>query len=441
MSNADGPTPCDQQSSSAKTKAEFWSGHEDPIGTTQTSNLTVIKSVTQRFSTPKDLLPLQEIFRLMTNDCIRIGLAANVSTLKRLSLMSYNELKRYDCPSYYKLSAISRAAGILASRVKSIRRGMRTRSPYAVRPMLTTSYGFVIENGSLKIPFRKRERYEVPLNNHTLDVLSGESLRVRSFTLTDKGLSIAFSRSVKRNDFDTTCGLDRNLRNLTYGNETKVIHYDMSRAVKIAKTTNEIVSSFRRNDVRIRKRIASKYGTRWRSKSNHLLHCATKRIVERASLNREAIVIENIEGIRALYRRGNRQGAAFRGMMNTWAFSKAQRQIEYKAAWNGVTVIHLTKDQTRGTSRTCYRCGERLQDSREKPRRSWCPRCKTWTDRDVVAVVNQARRGRLTFDRSLPKAAKGEAVEAVTRNVAVAEPLILRVDASKLTQREAYASL
>ncbi len=190
------------------------------------------------------------------------------------------------------------------------------------------------------------------------------------------------------------------------------------------------------------KAIASKYGTRRRNRINHLLHCATRFIVNEAHANGEAIVLENITGIRALYRRGNRQGVTHRRRMNSWTFREAQRQIEYKAAWDGVPIIHLTKGETRGTSTTCYRCGERLQDSRERHRRLWCPGCKRWRDRDVVAAVNQARRGRLTFDRSLPEEAKGGAVEAMKGNVAsVGEPLILRVDASKLTRRETRASL
>src|SRR3989442_1556051 len=45
-----------------------------------------------------------------------------------------------------------------------------------------------------------------------------------------------------------TAGLDRNLRNVTYGNEGRVIQYDLSKAVQIAETTREIVGSFRRGD-------------------------------------------------------------------------------------------------------------------------------------------------------------------------------------------------
>jgi len=88
------------------------------------------KSVKQRFALPPSIKPLMESFRLMRNDAIRIGLAAGASTLKRLSKLTYADLGQYKVPSYYKLCAISKAAGILASRKKSIRRGFPTKIPY-----------------------------------------------------------------------------------------------------------------------------------------------------------------------------------------------------------------------------------------------------------------------------------------------------------------------
>ena len=63
------------------------------------------------------------------NDSIRIGLLNDTSSLRKLSLLAYNQLARYDSPSYYKLCAISRAAGILAARKKSTRRGFPSNVP------------------------------------------------------------------------------------------------------------------------------------------------------------------------------------------------------------------------------------------------------------------------------------------------------------------------
>src|SRR2546421_11214928 len=97
-----------------------------------------MKSVWQHYAPTRDVLGLLEVFRKMVNESIRIGLANDASSLRKLSLLSYNQLAQYASPSCYKLCAISRAAGILAARKKSIRRGFDTRAPYAVRPQLVS---------------------------------------------------------------------------------------------------------------------------------------------------------------------------------------------------------------------------------------------------------------------------------------------------------------
>ena len=93
----------------------------------------------------------------MVNESIRIGLVNDVSSLRRLSLLSYNQLAQYDSPSCYKLSAISRASGILAARKKSLRRGLQTRNPYAVRQQLVSCYSFKTKKRRTRDSSRKRE--------------------------------------------------------------------------------------------------------------------------------------------------------------------------------------------------------------------------------------------------------------------------------------------
>src|SRR3989442_12898675 len=101
-----------------------------------------VKSVWQYYVSSSDVLMLLEVFRRMVNDSLRIGLVNSVSSLKKLSLLSYNQLAHYDSLSYYMLCAISRAQCILTARKNSIRRGFTTRTPYSFRPQLGTCYGF-----------------------------------------------------------------------------------------------------------------------------------------------------------------------------------------------------------------------------------------------------------------------------------------------------------
>ncbi len=221
---------------------------------------SAIKAVIQRYTPNVRILELLETFRQMVNDCIGIGLANNVATFKKLCSLSYKELARYDCPSYYKLCAVSRAAGILATRRKSIRRGYWTKNPYSVKPQLTAYFGFKLKNGILKLSVGERQYFEIALENNTMDVLATNApLMVRSITLTASIVSLTISKKVPLIECTTTTGLDRNLRELTYGNGVRVVKYNLSKTVRIADTTTEIVASFKRNDARVRKKIASKY--------------------------------------------------------------------------------------------------------------------------------------------------------------------------------------
>jgi len=163
----------------------------------------------------------------------------------------------------------------------------------------------------------------------------------------------------------------------------------------------------------------------------------TKRIIAVAVQQRTAIVLENIEGIRCLYRKGNGQGRKYRGMMNGWSFREAQRQIEYKARWIGLPAVRLSRRKTRGSSMTCPRCRERLQSDKRLNRKLWCQKCRLVMDRDRVAAINLARRGRVRFARSRPPIieAQGGAVEAVKGNPT--PTVIPGVDAPKPTSHTA----
>lgn len=370
----------------------------------------------------------------MTNDCIKIGLDNNVSTMKKLCSISYPKLCRYDIISYYKLCAISRAAGILANRKKSIRRGFPTKDPCIKKHILTSCYGFKIKGRILKIPVGNKKYYNIPMNAHTRLLLSEQSLIVRSFTLTaNNSVSISYSKDAVDIECTSTNGIDRNLRNLTVGNCEKVVHYDLSDTIEIAEVTKDVIKSFKRDDVRIRRKIASKYGLRSRNRINQILHRVSKDVVGTAKKTKSALVFEDIRNIRRLYLRGNGQNKQRRYVMNSgWSFGEIKRQIEYKAVWEGVPIIQLSRHETRGTSKFCPQCGKRTQESMDPRRRRglWCESCRRWFDRDVLAAMNLSLKGLLRFGSS-----KGDVGEAVKGNVDNPYPLILRVDASKLSRQ------
>ncbi len=394
-----------------------------------THTITAVKSVRQPFQPSFEILHLMDTFRIMVNDCVSIGLENNVSSMKKLCSLAYKRLARYDILSYYKLCAISHAAGMLANREKSIRRKMQPREPYAKRPLLVSCYGFRIVDGSLRIPTGSGIYCSIPLNRHVMQILSVPLLRIHSFTLTPESACICYSREVEEIECKGVYGIDRDLSNLTIGNFHQIEQYDLTKAVEISKNTRSVMSSLRRNDVRIRRKLYQKYGVRRNRRVNQLLHRVSKAVVRRAKQNKSAIAFEDIRYIRKLYRKGSYQGRLYRSRLNDWSFAEVKRQIEYKAAWEGLPIIQLSVKETRGTSQLCPRCGKRIAQVDRKTRQLWCDLCKRWMDRDVVAAMNLSIKGLQRFCSS-----QGLAGEAMVQESGSEEPAILRVDASKLSR-------
>ena len=150
----------------------------------------------------------------------------------------------------------------------------------------------------------------------------------------------------------------------------------------------EVKRRFNRNDSRVRKEIFAKYGKRQADEIQSEIHKITKRIVKYAVKNDLAIALQNIKGIRKLYRKGNGQGKQYRARLNSWSFGEFQRQVDYKARLNGHTVIYVN---ARSTSSKCAVCGDKLFP--EERRLLRCISCSRIVDRDENAAINIRNRG------------------------------------------------
>jgi len=337
------------------------------------------------------VLWLLEQFRQMMNECIRIGLRENVTSMKSLSCRAYRELKGYDVPSCYRLCAISAATGILRNYRKAKRDGKRVKEPYAHRLRLTTCYRFKIEGGELMLPLRAGEHITFPLSTHVQETVNG--FTVRSVTLTEDRLSLAYASDVQEIKPQGFVGIDSNLDNVTtVASGGTVTRLDLSKATQVKAVYREVRRHMRRNDVRVRRRISGKYGRKQRDKVQQIIHHASKLIVEEAKAKQYGIVMEKLTCIRRLYRHGNGQGRWYRGRMNSWSFGELQRQVKYKAKWLGLPVIYVPPH---GTSSKCSICGQKMKP--EENRMLRCPSCGYTVDRDVNAARNILEAGRLRF--------------------------------------------
>jgi putative transposase len=286
--------------------------------------------------------------------------------------------------------------------------------------MLTDCYAFRIIDGSLRLPIRPREYVYIPLNAYVLRSTEGYTLR--SVCLTACTLSVVFSKEAAQIKPKGLIGIDSNLDNVTSASSGgDVKRYELSRATEIKENCRQAKRGFTRNDSRVMQRLYSKYGRIQKNKVGWILHNTSAGIVRQAAEKQFGIVMEELTGIRKLCRRGNWQGRSYRARMNSWSYAELQRQIEYKARWEGIPVTYIHPSRT---SSTCAICGSKIAEC--AGRRVYCPRCNKAVDRDENAAVNILNAGlRFSLKGVAGEARKGNPEEQK-------EQAILGVDATQL---------
>ncbi len=383
------------------------------------------KTVKQPYTPIPEMIDFLEDFRKMINDAIRIAIAENVTSQFSITKKVYSQLSRYPYPTAYRLSACNIATGIISNYQKALRKKSKVNSPYVTQPFLRVwirKEGIAqIIDDKIRICLKSKKKYiSIPLSDYVLKSIQGYT--VRSVTLTEHTLLIAFSKEVAIAEPTNLIGIDRNLDNVTTSNlkgETKV--YDLSEATRTKATYREVRSHFTRNDFRVGKKVHGKYGRRQRNKVQQILHEKSKAIVAEAQATNSAIVMEDLTGIRKLYQKGNGQGNEYRSYMNSWSFYELQRQIEYKANWVGTKVIYVKPNKT---SAICSICGSEV--TKCVGRKVWCSHCMKSMDRDENAAFNIVKRGSLLApDGLVSEAMKGNEYPQL------GQPLLLQVDTSK----------
>jgi putative transposase len=369
--------------------------------------MLAVRAVKQNI-TALEVNEVLEVFRKMVNEAIRVGLERNISSRFKLNNVVYEELHN-GLHTWYILAAVEKACAILKNYRRAKRKNTKTKKPYVKKPFLSIgNQAYKIIDNKLRLPIKPRQYVYIPLNKHTLNVLSEPNLKLGSVTLTASTVSISFSKETAEIEPSGCIGIDRNLDNVTItSSDGEILAYDLSKATRIKAVYREVKRHFKRNDVRIRRRIFQKYGEKQRNKINQILHHVSKSIVEKAKEKRFGIVMENLKGIRKLYRKGNGQGRNYRSKLNSWSFYELQRQIEYKARWNGLPVIYVSPQKT---SSNCAICGSKILECTE--RKVYCPTCNKLVDRDVNAAKNILARG-LRF-KPAGRPAEGMVTECVS---------------------------
>jgi len=376
----------------------------------------VTKCIWQYHDKKEDLEPVFDYFRYCANEGIRIGIEKNFSSKFKLHYQLYHKL-RLDSKfhSKYVYGALECAASKLKLYKKTLKKKPHAKKPYISRNHLVIdNQSYKIEHDTIRITTEPTKYLFIKLTRYVCDKI--KDTKLGNLTITDDKIILSYSKDIPEQRPTSFTGIDRNLDNVTtHDSKGNTIVYDLSEAQRIILSYGIVKSKFRRNDSRIRKKIFRKYGKLQKDRVHDILHCTSKKIASQDA----GIIMEDIKGIRKLYRRGNGQGKRYRAKMNFWSFYELQRQIEYKARWLGLPINYV---KASGTSSKCAVCGSKLVP--EEQRKMFCSSCKTSIDRDVNAARNVLLRG----TRVVPDETTSEAVMAEPGNK---EPAICRVDAVK----------
>jgi len=344
----------------------------------------------------------------MVNESIRIGVEQNLSSLKSLNLNLYHYLS--DSTEFLKLY-VSRAIVVAKSNLRDFRR-TRKKNPHTKIPRYKKPYlivdkqSYKIIGTTLLIGVRPGRPYVgIPLNCYTMQQLAEPNIKTGAVTITPNFISISISKEIKSVRPIEFVGIDTNLNNITtvHSDGTVNIFSEISKITKFKEKYRIVKSHFRRNDVRIRRKIFQKYGIKQQRKTKQIIHAISKKLVNQ----KKQLIIEDLKGIRKMYRKGNGQGKKYRSRLNGWPFYEFRRQLEYKSKWyNGISVMVSKPNKT---SSKCSICGAKTIP--EEGRQIRCP-CGHKEDRDINAARNILYKGvQLRGPWLRPDAPQGEAMK------------------------------
>ncbi|MDV3276869.1 MAG: RNA-guided endonuclease TnpB family protein [Nitrososphaerales archaeon] len=382
-----------------------------------------VKAVRFTYKPTSETRELLENFRMMVNQAIHICLVESIKGRLKLRSRIYREFReRYGVVSCYPYSV----AEIAWSIVKKHRRWQR--EPFASRLMLKMdSASYSLNYGILSLPNRKGQRILIPLQygDWQRSFLMNTTLKRGSVTMTDFTIVIAFSKETAVAEPLRKVGYDLNHKSIVGSDGTRI---DLSKVARLHTEYGVRRSEFyarHPNDRRLKRKFAG--SRREKERVTQTLNVISKQVVEKAVKNRQAIILERLNGIRKAHRKGNGKGRDSRRRANLWPFRQLQQQIAYKAAWAGVQVEFVNP---RNTSKECSYC-HHVNKKLKITERSWqCPSCGCQLDRDLNAAVNIERRGKIPCLPMVQAGARGTD-EAVKGNEATTAP-ILRAEVPKL---------
>jgi len=331
-------------------------------------------------------------FRLLVNESIRVALEGDHRSRARLAMAAYKDLStRHAVYKQYIPSAFEVALGVLKDHRRRLKRKKRSSVPYVRKLMLKAenqSYRLDRETGRIRIPIRGTEgiQLQLPMSEWHRSILADPSWGLGSLTVLPGKIIVVLRREApKAYEPHGAIALDTNEDSL----DGVVAAGDGARPVTVSLDGVRQIQAihFRRrrrlarkkaHDRRVQRLLLDGEGRRERNRVRQRLHRVSKGLVRFAKTGKAAIVLENLtlHGAGGRSRRMNRR-------LSSWPRREIHRQIEYKAALEGVPII---KVNPAWTSKTCPVCGARRRDRVGKV--FVCEMCDWEMDRQINAGMN-----------------------------------------------------
>src|SRR5712692_5612167 len=350
---------------------------------TQAMKQTMLLKLAPTPEQAQALLDTMHAFNAACDYIAEQAFEAKVANKFELQKMTYGELRStYHLPAQLAIRAISKTTDVY-KRDKSIKPTFRRLGAIVYDERVMSFKGIdtvslLTLSGRVLVPFRFGAYQQ-----SRLDAIKGQAdLIYRSGTF-----YLAVTLEVPEPTPDTpdgTLGVDLGIINLATDSTGESFS---GQAVEANRKRHQALRQrLQKRGTKDAKRHLKKLSgreARFKKNTNHVI---SKRIVQKAKQNSQAIAIEDLRHIRK--RTDSTVRRSQRSKQSSWAFGQLRSFLSYKAALRGVP-LHTV--DPRNTSRTCSACGHCAKENRKSQASFCCVQCGHTDNADRNAAINISR--------------------------------------------------
>jgi IS605 OrfB family transposase len=329
------------------------------------------------------LLETMHAFNDACNSIAQVAFDEQLANKFKLQKLVYADIrKQFGLSSQLTIRAISKTTEVY-KRDKSIKPSFRLEGAITYDERLMSFKGLnevslLTLSGRVVVPFRIGGYQQSRL----------DSIKGQADLLYRKGIFyLAVTLDVptpEPGDFSDTLGVDLGIVNLATDSTGET--FSGEAVEKNRQRMSSLRQRLQKRGTKSAKRHLKKLSgreARFKKNTNHVI---SKRIVQKAKANGQAIAIEDLRHIRTRTERTVRRSQ--RSKHSSWSFYQLRFFLSYKAALAGVP---LRVVDPRYTSRTCSACGHCAKENRKSQASFCCVSCGLSMNADINAAINISR--------------------------------------------------